>query len=451
MTLWTAFSKNRRAFAPKVARMRNNRWSILNVKQRKALWLTATVLVFFFLFFSWTRMIYLHSSTVASDSNLEGILGNHNKGQKRNLLSSMNSTACHANLPIWMQEYVAWHRVQIASLTEENWRSHKFLVARCLDIDQACGGVSDRLKSLPVLVLLASQSRRILLIHWSRPARLEEFLIPNKLSLNWSRPDFVPVKGLGTRLYTKLTTLVKATVETNSTVPVVCTRLQDQHGGSEYYNAHALNAGTDRAFRKVFRSLFFSVFAPSPAVLQQLFLDAPYWAANSYVAAHLRANYGDRPLEGDQLRDVSINTVNCASHLVFPVSIGHASDQQTRSSIGFLSDSFQASKYVDAFAKENHHNVYAFTEHASGAEEPLHLDKAGSANAADYRSIFVDLLFMANARCIVHGQGGFGRMGVLLSHDPTCFLQMVENGKYITCSWTNRSTDISGRSLDVHR
>ena len=108
--------------------------------------------------------------------------------QRTMLKSSMNSTAAHSALPAWMQEYIAWHVKQIKRLTKDNWREHKFLISRCLQSDPKCGGVSDRLKTLPLLMLLAAQSRRIFLLHWSRPVALEEFLLPRTCSIGRFHP-----------------------------------------------------------------------------------------------------------------------------------------------------------------------------------------------------------------------------------------------------------------------
>jgi hypothetical protein len=115
-------------------------------------------------------------------------------------------------LPPWLQEYMTWHQQQMQSLVgflHEQQQNHhhnrtttttahllkdtpyKLLIARCIqDIDTVCGGVSDRLKTLPTLFLLAYQSQRILLFHWSKPMMLEEFLLPTPY-MNWSVPGTI--------------------------------------------------------------------------------------------------------------------------------------------------------------------------------------------------------------------------------------------------------------------
>jgi hypothetical protein len=39
-------------------------------------------------------------------------------------------------------------------------------------IDDECGGASDRLQSIPAMLVLANETRRILLIKWNRPTPL---------------------------------------------------------------------------------------------------------------------------------------------------------------------------------------------------------------------------------------------------------------------------------------
>jgi len=369
-----------------------------------------------------------------------------------------------------MTDYFTWHAQQLQTLTADNWKTnHRFLVSRCLEMDRACGGISDRLKSLPTLLLLAAQSRRLLLFEWSRPAPLQAFLVPrtnDSIGINWTLPSFVPAMGMGTRLYTKLPTLIKATAAVNntSTVPVLCARIQEQHGGSDYYNQHPWNNNNHnntvvseptRAFRKVFRSLFFSVFAPSPRVHKQYQREAQQLRLAimsnnntdntfNYKAAHLRAYYGNNPVPQTKVEAVAINAINCASQLVLGQHTPPTEEKDEH--ILFISDSALALQSIERHAKNWNLPVLTtlpyrqnHTNRQLVPVEPLHLDKAMSHEADDYVDIFVDLLHFANAQCISHGQGGFGRLGVLLSRDPMCFKKYIDQGLFVECSWKSDS------------
>jgi hypothetical protein len=376
-------------------------------------------------------------------------------------------------LPDWMTEYMAWHAEQLLHIDENNWREkqYRYLIARCLDIDRACGGVSDRLKSLPTLLLLARLSNRIFFIHWNRPIRLEDiFVLPTSTNnrtttwviLNWTVPSFIPVQGSGTRLYTKLTTLIKATIVQNSSVPVLCARVQDQHGGSEFYNANhppsqqpadpsvpVWNNHPHRAFRHVFRSLFFTLFRPSNRLLQPLgrilhneFNVTP----GMYDAVHFRAYYS-AAMSPDQIAPWAINAVYCAyQHLnhiqlsssttVPPVNTSATGvPTAVNRPILFLSDSNVAIQAVrDHFTSStSSFPIQVLT--LSRDADPMHLDKSVPIDNTDgHLNVFVDLLLMAHARCIAHGQGGYGRFGVLLSANPTCFFKYFENSKWKVCT-----------------
>ena len=95
-------------------------------------------------------------------------------------------------LPAWMKRYFKWHRKQRRNmLTPENWKSMRLLVMECLQHMEKCGGTSDRLKPLPSLIRIAASTNRFLMIHWTRPSRLEEFLLPPKGGVDWRVPDWL--------------------------------------------------------------------------------------------------------------------------------------------------------------------------------------------------------------------------------------------------------------------
>ncbi len=95
-------------------------------------------------------------------------------------------------LPSWMKKYFKWHKKQRRSmLNPENWKSMRLLVMECLQHQPKCGGTSDRLKPLPTLIRIAASTQRFLMIHWTRPCRLEEFLLPPKGGLDWRVPDWL--------------------------------------------------------------------------------------------------------------------------------------------------------------------------------------------------------------------------------------------------------------------
>ena len=85
-------------------------------------------------------------------------------------------------IPQWMKRYFDWHTAQRQRLSKypNQWENERVLIMQCFDTDEKCGGTADRLKPLPMFVRLAHTTNRLLLILWSRPAKLEEFLVPPK-------------------------------------------------------------------------------------------------------------------------------------------------------------------------------------------------------------------------------------------------------------------------------
>ena len=76
-------------------------------------------------------------------------------------------------LPQWLREYFVWHAEQRRDPTENT----RYLVSVCLNGGR-CGGTSDRLRGLPYLLLVAYITQRVLIIKWTKPHDLSEFLMP---------------------------------------------------------------------------------------------------------------------------------------------------------------------------------------------------------------------------------------------------------------------------------
>lgn len=121
--------------------------------------------------------------------------------------------------PQWMRSYFDWHTKEKKRLKEtiallqknyprlsdlELWdklhevtsqNNHppfKFMVMQCIDgIDRQCGGTADRIKLFPYWIQQAAENRRILLIYWTSPARLEEFMVPPLGGIDWRVPDWM--------------------------------------------------------------------------------------------------------------------------------------------------------------------------------------------------------------------------------------------------------------------
>ena len=328
-------------------------------------------------------------------------------------------------LPVWIKDYFSWHAQQLASLTADNWQDHKFLILQCIREDPHCGGASDRLKPIPLLLWVAQQTGRIFLIWWTRPCPLEEFLVPN--ALNWTVPDFLPLQDAAQngRIFLKLHVLLD---KSHANLPIIRTKMQTYHGGQLDFDNR-----TDSTYDEVYHELFRLFFRPSPPIAQILLdeMSAVHLRPGHYAVAHYRAFYGREGRKESTIAKVAVNAVNCASML------------RPGGPVYFASDSTFAVKTVQDYAKTNDYPIVTIQN-----QEPLHLDKAGNwstRHPSDFYSIFVDLYLMGMGRCVTFGQGGFGRFGLLLSYNATCASRHIHKRQLSNCHWTTENDNDSIR------
>lgn len=330
-----------------------------------------------------------------------------------------------------VSDYFSWHAREKNQLNATNWRdSSKFLILVCQK-GSRCGGLSDRLKPLPLLILVAYQTKRLLLFHWEKPAKLEEYLMPNRL--NWSVPEYMVDHislGQERRGYKSFMKLRKGNVK----APIVNIVLQDFRGGLPEYEeiTAAMHNVTEEGvnidtYRNVYHDVFRYVFKPSPPV-QKLIdeqMDKHGLRPGEYAVSHLRANYKiENNLEKQSprhvLRQQAINAVNCASNL------------RPGGPVYFASDSKIAVEEALKYGKEMNRTVASFD-----GPEPLHIELQWKNHSIEeFYSVFVDLYMMGNGRC-TDGIGGFGIYASLLSYDAQCTKILAFKKKL--CEWTDKT------------
>ncbi|CAB9515315.1 expressed unknown protein [Seminavis robusta] len=408
---------------------------------------------------------------------------------EESLSSSSSSPPSHTtSLPEWMKRYFAWHHRQLQSLeitTGGSNEQKRYLILQCLHQDRQCGGLADRLLALPFLILLAAQTQRILLIVWTVPFPLEEFLMPPANGLDWMLPPLLNTTfGIHTQhvpteksilsapsivdktVFVRVSTLVPAAH--NTSIPVVRARIQDYKTAWDYYDQyhqqqhqpqHQASGNHGHGIASLdYRDIFWSLFEPSPPLARaigELRVDQ-----QPYVVAHYRAMYNaDNHLSSTFLELASENAVFCASEL------------SPGAPVVFLSDSMEARQHIQEFRKRvgskkmalivpspwstkknrslelsNTSSVSSGSNIMTKRPSLLHLDKATRSTSvnqrqqsSDYQPVdfydtFLDLFLMAHAQCISYGQGGFGKMGSLLSQDPSCAKRHFENGSVVRCT-----------------
>jgi hypothetical protein len=320
-------------------------------------------------------------------------------------------------LPEWMNQYLTWHSEQVAKMNRDNWQDFKYIIMQCVREDPHCGGASDRLKPLPMMLLIANQTRRIFLIWWTMPCPLEEFLVPNQI--NWTVPEWMPLSdySINGQLTTKTEGLVAYARHEEQTI--VRSRLQAWDGGRVYFEEQAPPTMYDSIYHDVWRILFNP--APPIATILHDEMDGAGIAPGEYAVAHYRALYARASRDETDIAKTAINAANCASQL------------RPGGPVYFASDSTVALRSVQDYAKNHGYPIVTIEN-----QVPLHLDKAGNwstRHPSDFYSVFVDLYLMGMGKCVSYGQGGFGRYGLLLSYNASCYVRHTVKGRKKNCSW----------------
>jgi len=369
------------------------------------------------------------------------------------------------SIPDWIKEYMDYHSDVVHNLTRHNWKNHKYLILQCYRTNERCGGLSDRLKPIPLILLAAQRSNRILFVDWDRPLELPHFLIPPPNGFQWIVPDFlIPMirssstsaaaASESTLIISRASQILSAA--NSSDALQIHTHLQDYRGGESQYDEEL----GDGAFQAVYHELFRIFFEPSPEI--QALMDRhlvrestsssssgaggastlPPLVEGQYNVAHYRAEYGKEvnryPILSDPtfLKYVTINAIRCASELQPLLSVS-TMDGKNDIPIYFASDHPWAVATARQLARHVQYPIITFLR---TEDTPRHLDDYGqeiphgdSSNEttmattstsnpqpSDYYSTFVDLFLAGSGRCVTYGRGGFGRLAALLSFNTTC-------------------------------
>ena len=373
----------------------------------------------------------------------------HNDDTINNLQDNLpwqNSTI----LPPWMKDYFTWHYQQrsqiITTLPQDHFQQHRFLIVQCLLTDSVCGGASDRLQPLPLFLLLAHQSQRILLIKWDRPSRLEEFLLPATPYFNWSVPSWMDDDPHFQDLLLRAQKINKPKnyPRINKTNVIVTMRLQMADHGAQLYNAYYGNKNNKSTFAQVFRECWWTCFRLAPPV-QARFLQTQQQLGlvsssqqqqrqqqQQYAAVHIRSMY---VVEEQRKAKVFPNAINCGYQFLRhrQPRNNNTNAMSLMTKLFVASDSKKTLRRAMAHAKRLNLPASARLDEA----QPLHLDRGSNMlrstetdwmnyTAKDYYDVWVDLYLLADAQCIAFNKGGFGRWANLLSADPNCFVDHMK-------------------------
>lgn len=342
-------------------------------------------------------------------------------------------------LPEWMKDYFRWHRYKRSSFGElkgESWMTERWFIVQCL-IEQdkrKCGGTSDRLKPIPVLLKIAYDTKRILLIRWTKPSMLEEFLVPPVGGFDWRVPkimaDAITASDDPNISGKRLTTILTISQYAEGGMSLIRTRYQTTTPGNIYNN---LIFGNDNGqsnttiiirqqeqqqflqqqpnFDTVFSYVWKIMFTPSLPISQRIQskLDRMELRPNHYVASHFRALYAKDKRSDELLRKFTTNALACATQI------------RPNVPIFFTSDSSFATKYAIQYDTMQQHNITVVSS-IPDPNPPWHLDSfLGPIN--NFYDTFIDLYLIALAGCVTYSKGGYGHWGLLIGGNVHCQLR----------------------------
>jgi len=430
--------------------------------------------------------------------------------QQRTKQTDENESSSSSRLPEWMKEYFAWHRKERARLVAagpDRWNSSNtnsttsdgddsdgqqrraqtefsFLVATCLRTDSTCGGTADRLRPLPFLVKLASETRRLLFVYWERPAPLESFLRPPQFlrhggggGVDWRLPDFLidPVRNTQD-FYKSQRALVDAAhagvvlaapsdesaagtarneqqqgQQQGRHIAIVRARAQIHDHGADYYNRDEMrrlvkeddesgrlleaemrkHGRSEEQLRHFyfayhFRDCFEAFFTPAPQLARRVADEMRRMRIRpgSYASAHVRANYalhGRGKERGRGFLDGGDEGRDPELVRAWTKNaLNCLSTLRPGGPFFFAADSSLAKQIAVQYGKEKGVDVVTSQEQ----KNPLHIDIVPdwkTRDPSDYYDIWVDLLVMSMGRCLTWNVGGFGLFALHLSgQDKNC-------------------------------
>lgn len=386
-----------------------------------------------------------------------------NDNSKSNIINLWNPSVTSKPLPKWLQNYFAWHQQQVAALTAETLPATNFLIMYA-PFGSKSGGMTDRVRPFPVMLRIAAENNRVLLIRWERPYPLEEYLLPPLVGgCNWSVPSLLVPNNNDDRQnqrmslpvpLTDMERIYKAAHATDQ--HVVTTNYQSWNYGELFYkdllkkDAAKLTAAAPGGVVVVnninnsnntiveeepdlitlYRDIWKVMFRPSPPVEKKIYrnLNALQLVPGEFATVHIRALYAVKERSAHDILGIVTNALNCVSTL------------RPGGPFFVASDSLLAIQMAMAYAE--HHRVTLVT--ATHEREPLHIEFYNASDAtltaADFYDGFVDMYIMAATRCVAHGKGGFARWGQLLGYSASC--TEAHNGfKSATCKWWNATTE----------
>lgn len=332
-------------------------------------------------------------------------------------------------LPHWLQGYKTWHKRQRRRYDKEGGNDVKFLVVACLKRTQ-CGGLSDRVRSIPYWLCLAEKTDRVLLIHWNKKFKLEDFWIPPEngamdwtLPRRWTKqPPFInsclqkPTKILPEFHDESNHESIMSTLESSERVVCVKTRADLTPLVHESFGT---NDSAPIVISRVFQLLFNNT-ANLQEYIDRIKIEHVGLNVNEpYLAAHIRALYPLKTESGlvfptwnehsEMIKSWAVRAVDS----VIGVYKTHNSNMNiSLPPIYVASDSADVVDYVLTRVANWPTRVLGLKK--SLPRHHLELDTANK-SVEDMFPTFFDISMMSHAQCLSFGIGSYGKLGARIS------------------------------------
>jgi hypothetical protein len=366
-------------------------------------------------------------------------------------------------VPEWMKDYFRWHRYKRSTwgdLQDENWKKERWLIMQCSLVHdkKKCGGTADRLKPIPALLKKAYDTKRVLLIRWTRPTMLEEFLMPPEGGFDWRVPQFMADvmedDSNGKRLATTSTisayaeggmALIRSRWQTTTPSFIYDSEIFGFKG--ENNTTLDITETSEPNFETVFAHVWKIFFTPSPPVASKIQskLDAMDLQPNHYVASHFRALYGVVERPENEIQRFTANALACATHIRPNVPIFFASDSSHAIE--------RALQYNNEKVGSPSHSIRVVTS-IPNPNPPWHLDSYLGPTEKFYDT-FIDLYLLALGGCVTYSNGGYGHWGLLIGGNVKCnirqhFIGRRSKDKTDFCEWSSSDSETKEAATTVY-
>jgi hypothetical protein len=316
-----------------------------------------------------------------------------------------NNSAC----PDWFLEYERFHAAH------RGRPDTKYLV-QSADGSVLVGGLGDRLNGALFSLRLAYALKRVLLIHWTQPYKLESFLQPN-LRVNWSA-DGIDLKGSMAQNFIDNGGWARPELRDGSLLQSHDTFLNIYVNAPVNWTCHGcpvLASEWSPEAACIWQRMFRPVHAVIEQAQQELGQALP--EAMPYAAVHLRLGglTGEPSFPWDNRgKDPFSNFMagmRCADQ-----SLRNHSMDTSQTAIMVVTDNH----YLRQFVQGKH-----LRQLIAPGGLPVHLERAQGEGLDAHVSTFVDMLLLGQAECLITSRSGFSLHAWLSGGGKPCQRHLI--------------------------